>query len=431
MDNETKIQIEKNHALTIEEVESKIKDVYLLVDVGIVRVTLAAAIANRVNLHDKPVWLLILAGSSAGKTIMLQLLDKCGAWIHPIDTLTTNTFASGLQRDEEVSLLRKANNGVLVFKDFTTITTMNEEGQREIMGQLRAIYDGSFDKKTGNANDVKWVGKIGIIAAGTIAVQRKMRQYSENGERFLNYIIKVADPKDITRKAMANQKDIKMKETELAEIVKKFVNQKLSEVFSNPKEIPPEIEEEMVQVADFCTMARSPVQMNKKNPAVVDFVPDREMPPRMAMMLKNIAVSLMVISGEELLSEFNAKIIYKIGLDSIPVERRMMLRILAQYREATTRNIAIKTNYTTETVKAWLTQLNALKMVDRIGSGGGGGDKWELRKEYADIMCKYEGITREDAELYLSDEEEGNAYVDSEENQRDEEYLNQITLDDF
>ena len=53
---------------------------------------------------------------------------------------------------------------------------MNEEGLREIMGQLRSIYDGEFTKRTGNANDVVWSGKIGIIAGGTIASQRKMRQ---------------------------------------------------------------------------------------------------------------------------------------------------------------------------------------------------------------------------------------------------------------
>lgn len=414
--------------LTIEEVEQAINDVYLLVDPGIIRIIIATVLGNRLKLSDKPIWLLILAGSSAGKSAALDIILKCGSWIIPVDTITTNTFASGLKRDEETSLLHKANNGILVFKDFTTITSMNEEGLREIMGQLRAIYDGSFNKKTGNNVDVDWQGKIGVIAGGTGAAARKMRLYSEQGERFINYILQVADSKDMAIRAMDNVENLQQKENSLRTIVAEFVNQKLSGVRSEHLAIPREIKLQMIDVADFATQARSPITMDKKDPTIVAFVGDREQPSRMAMMLANIATALMVISDDIELSEFNAQILYKTALDSIPVERRMVLKVLAEYREASTKSLAVKLHYDTIIVRGWCNQLNALKMIDRIpgGKGKGSSDIWRMKKEYKDIMVKYEKIEEIDEILDNEDDydEVESAYVTDE--QTNDSMLDQI-----
>lgn len=403
--------------MTIKELEKEIEDVYLLNDKGIVKIILATVIANRLGLSSKPVWLLILAGSSSGKTALLQTLDKIGEWIFPIDTLTTNTFASGLARSEEVSLLWKANEGVLVFKDFTTITSMNEQGLQEIMGQLRAIYDGSFDKKTGNGLDVHWVGKVGIIAGGTIASQRKMRQFSEQGERFINYVLQVPDSKEMIRRAIKNQKDLKGKEQNLANLVAEFVNEKLAMYENQELTIPPEIEEEMVQVADFCTLARSPVTCDPKNGNVI-FVGDRELGARMAIMLTNIAVALMIICDEKKLSTENALILYKTAMDSIPVDRRMVLRLLAQYDGATTKNIAVKLNYPTDPVRSWCSQLNARGIIVRAKTSGNS-DLWQLKTQYRRVVLQYENLQQQEGNLEPTEEEILNAGLDMDGNYND------------
>jgi hypothetical protein len=404
--------------ITIQDVEREINEVYLLVDKGIIRIVIATVLGNRLKLSDKPIWLLILAGSSAGKTSIMDIILKCGNWIIPIDTLTTNTFASGLKRDVETSLLHKANDGILVFKDFTTLTSMNEEGLREIMGQLRGIYDGSFSKKTGNDVDVDWEGKIGIIAGGTGSAARKMRQFSEQGERFINYNLMVADSKQMAIRAMGNVKGLKAMEEGLRTTVANFINQKLGEVKPDNLVIPEELMLQMIDMADFATQARSPVTMDKKDPTVVAFVGEREQPSRMAMMLANLATALMIIDGETTLSEFNASILYKTALDSIPVDRRMCLAVLAQYREANTKAIAIRLHYDTVIVRSWLNQLNSLKMVTRMpgkGKGSGGNmDCWKLNKEYKTVMCKYENIEELDEVLHAKedDDESSSAYID-------------------
>lgn len=399
--------------LTIEQLENKFKEVYLLADDGVVRITLAAVIANRLFQNDKPVWLLLLAGSSAGKTAILQTLDTVGDWIVPIDTLTTNTFASGLARSEETSLLHKANRGVMIFKDFTTLTSMNEEALRDIMGQLRAIYDGSFDKKTGNNQDIHWVGKLGIIGGGTIAVQRKMRQFSEQGERFINYCIKQPNAIEMTTRAVKNQENLKDKEDSLKEVVKFFIEQSLDKGIEAKLTIPDELEKEIIVVADFSTLARSPVILDKKTNRVA-WVPEREMPARMAIQLINIGKSLMIMSAEEELSRKNAKILYQCAMDSIPTERRLVMKVLTQYKSASTKNLAIHLNYPTDPVLSWCSQLNARKMIDRVARGDGSSDTWVLKPEYRAVMAKYENITVLEEHLQVSAEDEQNYSADAE-----------------
>lgn len=409
-------------SMKIADLEKEIQDVYLIEDKGIIRIILATIIANKLGLSSKPVWLLILAGSSSGKTALLQTLDKIGDWIIPVDTLTTNTFASGLQRSEEVSLLWKANQGVIVFKDFTTITSMNEEGLREIMGQMRAIYDGSFDKFTGNGADIHWTGKVGILAGGTIATQRKMRQYSEQGERFINYVMKMPDSKEMTRRAIKNQKAMKEKEEYLQMQVATFVNEKISKVQKEELVISKEIEEEMVEVADFCTLARSPVTVDPKT-GRVEFVPDREMPPRVAMMLTNIAVALMILCDETELSKENALILYKCAMDSIPVERRIILRLLAQYRGATTKNLAVKLNYPTAPIQSWCNQLNARGIIVRAGTDGTS-DVWKIKDVYKKTVLDYEDIVEKNEDLEPTEQELLNNGLTDNDNGYQDPYIN-------
>lgn len=375
----------------LKDVEKAIKEVYLIEDNGVIPIMLSTVISNKKNKNDKPVWLLLLAGSSSGKTALLQTLDQIGEWLIPVDTLTTNTFASGLARSEEVSLLHKANNGLLVFKDFTTITSMNEEGLREIMGQLRGVYDGSFNKKTGNGKDVNWVGKIGVIAGGTIAVQRKMRQFSEQGERFINYSIRQPDSIEMTRRAVNNQKDLKQKELELSKIVAEYVNGILENKEAIDLTLDEEFKEKMIQVADFATLARSPVILDKKTGKVA-WVPEREMPARVAMQLTNLGSTFVIMVPEHKLLNEHKLILYKCALDSIPAERRLVLKILTKYQSASTKNIAIHLNYPTDPVASWCAQLNALKMVERVAKGDGNSDAWILKSQYRKVMSEYEQI---------------------------------------
>jgi hypothetical protein len=395
-----------NKKRTIEDVEEEFEKVFLIKDKTVVRFILASIIGNQMDISDKPIWPLLVAGSSGGKSALLETLAKL-PFVHYIDTLTTSTLASGYGGgSEEASLLHKANNGILVFKDFTVLTTMNEDALREIMGQFRAVYDGTFDKKTGNTKNTAWKGKIGILAGGTMAAQLKIRQYSDQGERFINYHIEQPDRLEMTRRAVANQKGFKEKLSHLQDVVYDFVMNALENVDSSDLEIKEEIREEMIQVADFATQARSPVVTDKWS-GELKWVPDKEMPARMAGNLSLLAHVFMIISSSRSLNDLSRSAIYKTALDSIPPDRLVVLRTLTKYEYSTTKSMATKLGYPTDTVRLWCEQLTALKLVERIPKGtagfDSGSDSWRMKVEHRNLMSKFEGIEILREPLYMEE----------------------------
>jgi len=408
---------------TITAVETAVNELYLLADKGIVRVLIAATISNLIGISDKPVWLMIVAGSSSGKTSLLQTLDGLTDFIMPIDTLTANTFASALRTNDEPSLLHRANGKVLVFKDFSTLTSMNKDALQEIMGQFRAIYDGSFVRHTGNNNSIMWSGKIGILAAGTMEVQRLMRYYSGKGERFINYFFEQPDPIEMTRRSITNQEGMRGKEKHLQEITAEFVNYMLENASKEPIKISKELEEEMISLANFATLARSPITKDFRTGKIL-FVPDREMPSRVATMLTNLATTLIVMNQDGTLYDVDQHILTKCAFDSIPPERRLILRLLTKYPIATTKAIAINLNYETPIVASWCAELNALKLITRIPKAQGTSDGWKLNDEYRQIMAKHEKINMDKEPLSVSEEQE--AIQDSLSREQDERLLSNI-----
>lgn len=160
-----------------------------------------------------------------------------------------------------------------------------------------------------------------------------------------------------------------------------------------------ESKEDIKNVADFCTKARSGVVEDFRTGAV-KFVPSKEMPTRMVKQLLAIASGLVLIRkadgdidkdkpGQLRQNELN--MLYKIAFDSIPIKRRMALRYLTKYSQGViTEGLAMKLNYQTDVVRAWLSQLNALGIVKRVKENAK--DKWSLRPEYQELMSKFNDI---------------------------------------
>ena len=91
---------------TLQEIKTEIQQYQYLEDTGVIDVTLASIIANRLKLSD-PVWLIIIGASSGGKSQILRPVSLTDSgFIHRVDDLTENTFLSGAKsKDGEISLL--------------------------------------------------------------------------------------------------------------------------------------------------------------------------------------------------------------------------------------------------------------------------------------------------------------------------------------
>lgn len=400
---------------TIEALEAEVDKVFLMKDRGIVRVVCATVIANRMNLEA--VWLLLVAPSSGGKTEMISALNGLKDIIHPVSDLTVNTFASGQQKaGQETSLLFKINNGILTFKDFTSVLSKNKDARKEIMSQLREIYDGEYTKRTGTGKDIKWRGKSGAIAGSTEVVYRHLEELSAMGDRFIMYNIEQPDRRKVAKRALQNAHKIKDQREHLQACFAHYIRYIIEHLDEEEIKISEEIQDDLLDVADFSTQVRSAV-INDFKTGIVEFVPSKEMPMRMTQQLSNLASAFIAMRRAEpnsqshtnKLTELEAKILYKTALDSIPRTRRDALYPLAEYLGGVhTVGLAQHLNLPTASTRKYLEQLSALNICKRQRDSGPQGDLWKIEEKYRPILVKIKDIkTIDKVMIGVPEEEEG------------------------
>lgn len=387
---------------TLAELEAEVDKVFLMKDRGVVRMVVATVVANRMN-YD-PVWLLLVAGSSAGKTELINCVTGLN-FVELISDLTVNSLLSGQKvTGKETSLLFRVNNGILAFKDFTSILSKNKETRGEILKQLREVYDGDYTKQTGTGYNPKWKGKVGAIAGSTEAIYRYLEDFSIMGDRFIMYSIDAPDRLEAARRQMQNSLNMKEKREHLKKCFTSFITKCLDalETHDDTLRLSPAVEDDLLLVADFAAQMRSAVVADFKS-GLTEFVPAKEMPMRIISQLTTLAAAFVLIdkvSGitetdgtEDSLTEFEMSLLYKTALDSIPRTRRDILKPLAQYAGgASTAGLAAYLDLPTESVKKYLAQVNALGACTRSKRGGKQGDMWRMRREYRELMCRLGGV---------------------------------------
>jgi hypothetical protein len=387
--------------VTYKDVRDKMAEHYIISDEGLVKLIFATVIANRMPVA--PVWLFIIGASGSGKTMFMDAITNCD-WIYQISSMTPNTFLSGFKAGaKEPSFLMTVpvlKGGIMIFKDFTTILSKRDDEAREILGQMREVYDGTLTKRTGQGDLLAWPGRLGLIAATTDAIYEARALYASMGERFIMYDPEIPNRKEVAILSMKNSATEFEAQEEIKKLSKEYLDETIQPIiqkFVESKSIP-EIEEglilEIADIADMTCSARSAVQRDRMSKEITH-VYKSEMPTRLSKQLVAVSAAMMLMNGGPL-TDNDKKILYKIGLDSIASSRRMVMRKLSEYDMVDTKGIAMELHYPTGTTRRWLEELTALGICGREdrkkGDGMGSGDRWYIKKEYRDIMAKYDNV---------------------------------------
>ena len=169
---------------------------------------LATALANW--MHGQPVWLLIVAPPSSGKTLFIQAYARMKT-VYPLSSLTARTFASGLKNEKEegsnslLHWLNRERKSLLTLKDFGTILSLAVQERNGVLAQLREIYDGEYSAAYGTGERFQWKGKLGLIAGGTPKVDDLHKWSSELGERFVQIRPISPDEEAVAERARRNK----------------------------------------------------------------------------------------------------------------------------------------------------------------------------------------------------------------------------------
>lgn len=321
-------------------------------------------------LTGPPVWLMIVAPPSSGKSEVIRGLNGVKGVRH-ISSITASTFASGMMASagsaRAPSLLErmeKRGQWLLTLKDFGTIQSVQQETRNEIFGQLREIYDGQFDATYGTGVEINWKGKIGMLVGATPAVDRQYKWSAELGERFVQFRPTAPDPKAVSMMAVgaADQEDQKNDEIQDAY---RTAFEELGDQLSGDGDTPGLSEDQrsiVAALARFTANARRPVRHQRGGGYQV--LPP-EGPARLAKVFVQLYEAALICLGED--DQLARRVVGRVTVDSIPGRRGKLLRALAEDPEGVSaRSMSQWLGCDKETARKELEELEAIKLVDSI-----------------------------------------------------------------
>jgi len=358
---------------TLPDVEAAYRKWLFLPDLAGLHFALAVVAGHR--LGGDPLWGFIVGPPSSAKTEIIRSLEGVRG-VFPLSELTARTFASGLEAGgREPSLLPRLKDNILTLKDFTTVLTMHRDERQGVLGQLREIYDGRFDKTWGTGKELHWTGRLGLLAGVTCVIDTQYSVHQTLGERFVLFRMDQPDRRRISLAALRGRGHEEAMRQELKEVVARFL---ASLDYQNPPTLPPIFEERLAALADFVSRARSGVVRDPYSREMV-LAPDPEGPARLVKQLAGLAVAHAFIRGSASVEDSDYTFVYCVGLDSLPQIRLRAIEALESADVLNTSKVAATIGYSTTTARRTLEELTALHVVTiEKAEQRGEADKWAL-----------------------------------------------------
>lgn len=333
-------------------------------DIDAIHLTLAAAATA--HMEGDPLWVLVVAGSSTGKTESVITPLTGGKGVHEVSTipsegaLLSGTVQKDRAADATGGLLREVGDcGIVLMKDFTSVLSLPAGVRPQILGALRECYDGSWTKKSGadGGKDLRWEGKLTVIAACTTEYDRKQAAIAAMGDRFVLLRLRV-DHEETGRQSIRNRNKKQMR-AELNAAAQAV----LAGADDNGFELDEEDIEVLLRAAGLTTWARTAVMY--EGGKVVD-AHDREGPARFGGQLAQIVYGGVAIG----LTKTQAmNLALRVAADSIVPLRLEILRWLATNgytpgsSGAEVRAVAAGLDKVTNTVDRELKALHQLRLI--------------------------------------------------------------------
>jgi len=334
--------------------------------------------ANR--LDGDPLWMFIVAPSGGAKSELLMSLSESPLTIART-SITQHTLISGgaALGGGDPSLLPDLNEKVLIVKDFTTIMSLNTTARDEIFGQLRDAYDVKTNWQFGNGMVREYESKFGILAGVTSAVE----QFNSNsvlGERFIRY--RMTERGNITagtnaiRQALKNIAKENRMRSDLQDVAKKVLTREVS-----PEHIPEygdETIDRVLKLAQWVATLRGVVNRDKYRAHLVLSKPSPEIGTRLAKQFMKLAIGIGIYKQEKVLSEGTYRTITRVATHTAPdrveeIVKQMFVEDPEVWKS--TKEVAGLTNFTDETTRFVLEDLQMLRVVDKEPGRTG---RWRL-----------------------------------------------------
>ena len=322
---------------------------------------LAAAAAEK--LDGDPLWLILLSGSGAAKTETVQSLEGSGghvvSMISSVGALLSGTSQRTAARDATGGLLRRIGpRGLLIVKDFTSILSMDRNARSGVIAALREVHDGKWVREIGTdgGRSITWEGRVAVIGACTSQWDRAHEVIASMGDRFLIVRVDSRHGREAAfRQARRNTGHERQMREELAAAVGALME---TVDPTHDVDLSPADETRLLKMSDLLALVRTAVETDYRGDAVIAHAP--EMPTRVGKQLTQLirgatAIGLSMVDAMNLAA--------RCARDSVPPGRLEILEDLSQHPRAHVSEIHRRTDIPWSTVKRFLEQLEALKLV--------------------------------------------------------------------
>ena len=319
------------------DLSQKLHEWFYEPDLEALKVTLSCAIAHYFKEED-PVWLMVLGPSGTGKSSVIMTPLSALDEVYSIDDLTPTTLLSGYRdrtdkatKKKDYSLLHNIGteadrSGIIIMPDFTCFMSKRDEQRKEIVGQLRKVYDGYLDRACGATEKMEWHGKVTMIVSATPAVERAWSMMRDLGERFMqirwgrgNGVLQAT----AALRQIGNENRVKQM---IKELTMKFVDSStLRPVLTNPEAIGMRL----VHLAEIIAVLRAHVHRHRVGlTEVIDF-PVPEGPTRIIKSMVQVIRAHATLMRKMDVDDADYRIGRRLGMDSIPPERLHIVKTLA------------------------------------------------------------------------------------------------------
>lgn len=357
-------------------------------DLGALDTVLAAAAVEQ--LDGDPVWLLVISGSGNAKTETVSALAGIGATI--TSTITSEgalLSASGAKertKDSNGGLLRRiGNRGTFVIKDFTSILSMNRDLRATVLGALREIYDGFWERNVGTdgGRALHWRGRLVLIGAVTTKYDQAHGVIAEMGDRFAL----VRMDSSVGRMAAGRQalKNVGHETAMRAELAK-AAGAILANIDRDAATLTEIDMECLLEAADLVTLARTAVEHDYRGDPIEAHAP--EMPTRFAKQLGQIMRGALAIGIGRDRARLTA---LRVARDSMPPLRALILQDIAEHPTSTTTAVVTRVQRPRTTVDRCLRDLHLIGLLRLIEPEQGAFDKqwrYELADDVSPLLIK-------------------------------------------
>jgi hypothetical protein len=340
-------------------------------DLELIDIMIATACERRIP--GDPLWFYLVGPSGMLKTDLCRSIGDIDE-VYSLDKLTPRTLISGMtERDKKTGelkpiagIIKQLDGRTLVIKDFTSILSMNEDNRNEVIGQLRAAYDGYLEQAYGTLpHPIREYATFGFVGAVTPILDKYTTVLVTMGPRCLIARVHGRNYEKAALKAIQNAGHEGEMRGEVRHAVKAFVD-KVD--WKREVDVSETYQKRIVALATYVAYTRTHVFAKYyKGQIQLTELPTTESPTRLAKQMKKLVTALVLIRNHETITSQDYETLVRVAKDTAIPEYQMIVDYYMKNglnNPATTYDISIGTGLNFQTVE------NKMLLMQAIGIAG-------------------------------------------------------------